>query len=254
MPGFIWQGGNEIIAGADLRTRGWQLVDTAPVVCGTAANAGALILIDGSHRISLPWRTPLIERTPLHELCRQVLLFGIDNPQERACLLRSGLGDVMGSAFEFDEFAVRARRVVAMATMLPRFRRHGPLRLELLARDGYVDGKRLGLHPREFALAWRLMEEPGRPVDKDTLLRDVWNLDYTPETNSLAVHARRLRSKLEIAGLPGVICTTEGGGYALADWFVAGAPESGKPFMLNEPPAAEPADTDAKPDSIPTGP
>lgn len=243
MPGFIWQGGNEVSACADLRARGWSLLDTAPVARCTPANTGALILIDGSHRISLPWRTPLIERTPLHELRRRVLLFGVDNPHERARLLRIGLGDVMASDFEFDEFAVRARRVLAMAAMLPRARRHGPLRLELLARDGYVDGKRLGLHPREFALVWRLMEEPGRAVDKATLLRDVWNLDYTPETNSLAVHARRLRAKLEIAGLPGVIRSTPGGGYALADWFPDHSAEPHRPFLFDTP-MPEPADQD----------
>ncbi|MDE2405490.1 MAG: response regulator transcription factor [Sphingomonadales bacterium] len=249
MPGFVWQGGNEIAARADLRRRGWRLVADrpGPVPPGpSSSGSGLLILVDGGHRAALAWRTPAAETASLRELRRWVLLFGIDNPAERAALLHAGLGDVLGCDFEFDEIVARARRVVAMATMLPRSRRHGPLRLELLARDGYVDGKRLGLHPREFALAWRLMEVPGQAVDKATLLRDVWQLDYTPETNSLAVHARRLRAKLEIAGLPGLVRTTAGGGYALAE--PAGLPVAAggmpPPFMLR-PPADPPGGEEA---------
>lgn len=215
MPHFRWQGSVAIPAQVDLRLRGWRLIAEADGACGHPAAPGCLILVDGRQRISLPWRIPYGESARLRELRRWVLIFGITGSHERQALLRMGLGDVLGDEFAIDELAARARRVLANATMLPCFRRHGPLRLELLARDGYVDGKRLGLHPREFALAWRLMDEPGQPVDKATLLRDVWRLDHVPETNSLAVHARRLRAKLEIAGLAGFVLTTAGGGYGL---------------------------------------
>ena len=207
MPRFIWLGDPQVAMRADLRARGWRLVGEDAGNC--------LILIDGHHRASLHWRTPGTDDRQLRELRRWVLMFGVTSTQERLALLRMGIGDAIGDDFALDELAVRARRVLIMATSLPRSRCCGPLRLELLARDGYVSGKRLGLHPREFALAWRLMEAPGQPVDKVTLLRDVWQLDFTPETNSLAVHARRLRAKLEVAGVADLIRTSPGGGYAL---------------------------------------
>ena len=207
MPRFAWLGDKLVATRADLRARGWRLVGEDSGNC--------LILIDGHHRDSLHWRAPGTGVRPLRELRRRVLMFGIASTHERLALLRMGIGDAIGDDFALDELAARARRVLAMATALPRSRCCGPLRLELLARDGYVAGKRLGLHPREFALAWRLMEAPGQPVDKATLLRDVWQLDFIPETNSLAVHARRLRAKLEVAGLADLIRTSPGGGYAL---------------------------------------
>jgi DNA-binding response OmpR family regulator len=63
------------------------------------------------------------------------------------------------------------------------------------------------------------MDTPGETVDKRELLRDVWNLTFVPETNSVAVHASRLRSKLAAAGLPGWIQTVPGGGYQLLNWI-----------------------------------
>ena len=73
----------------------------------------------------------------------------------------------------------------------------------------------LGLHPREFALVWRLADTPEVPVDKETLLKEVWGLRHVPETNSLAVHVSRLRDKMRGAGLPELVRTTPSGGYVL---------------------------------------
>jgi DNA-binding winged helix-turn-helix (wHTH) protein len=53
-------------------------------------------------------------------------------------------------------------------------------------------------------------------VGSGSLLTDIWRLAFRPETNSLAVHVSRLRSKLRVAGLDGLIETTAEGGYRLA--------------------------------------
>ena len=100
--------------------------------------------------------------------------------------------------------------------MIPRFREAGDVTLDLFHRDGRVDDRWLALHPREFALLWRLSDEPGTPVSAEVLLRDVWRLSFRPETNSLAVHISRLRAKLRVAGLDGLIETLPDGAYRLA--------------------------------------
>ena len=84
-------------------------------------------------------------------------------------------------------------------------------------RDAFVAGRGAGLHPREFLLLWRLAEEPGSAVPASELRSDVWRLAFRPETNSLAVHVSRLRSKLRTAGLDGLIETVADGGYRLAE-------------------------------------
>ena len=93
----------------------------------------------------------------------------------------------------------------------------GPLWLDLFHRDASCRGRWLALHPREFALLWRLAETPGRTVSQRTLLADVWRLSMEPGTNRVAVHVARLRRKLDGVGL-GRLIATDGAGYRLDPW------------------------------------
>lgn len=97
--------------------------------------------------------------------------------------------------------------------MMPRFREAGDVTLDLFHRDARVEDRWLGLHPREFALMWRLADCPGERMTRRALLADVWRIHIEPETNSLAVHVARLRAKLEPFGLARLIATHPEGGY-----------------------------------------
>jgi two-component system OmpR family response regulator len=115
-----------------------------------------------------------------------------------------------------------ARRVCGLAQalaageLLPRRRAVGPVTLDLVHRDAHAGGAWLHLHPREFALLWRLADRPGARVTRAELWRDVWRLKHQPETNSVEVHVSRLRTKLAIAGCAGLVETDPRGGYRLA--------------------------------------
>lgn len=100
-------------------------------------------------------------------------------------------------------------------TTIPRFRVAGEVTLDLFHRDGRVDDRWLGFHPREFELLWRLAEQPGTRITRKELLRDVWRIEHEPETNSVAVHVARVRSKLEPFGLATILVTHPDGGYYL---------------------------------------
>lgn len=97
----------------------------------------------------------------------------------------------------------------------PRFREAGDVTLDLFHRDGRVDDRWLALHPREFALLWRLAQQPGEPVPCQQLIPDVWRTPFEPETGSLAVQVAQVRAKLEPFGLAGLIAAHPDGGYVL---------------------------------------
>jgi DNA-binding response OmpR family regulator len=99
--------------------------------------------------------------------------------------------------------------------MIPRFREAGDVTLDLFHRDGRVEDRWLCLHPREFALLWRLAEQPGTRMTRRQLLAEVWRIHFEPETNSVAVHVARVRSKLEPFGLARLVGTHPDGGYFL---------------------------------------
>lgn len=192
-------------------------------------------LLDG------PWRETL-DVLNLGAVRRQSLLVGIDDIDARARYLAMGYGDVTGSQTSLREIEARTLRIAAQVELMPRLRRFGHLQLDLFAREGFVSHRRLGLQPREFALLWRLSDTPLEAVSKKVLIRDVWRMAYVPETNSLAVHVHRLRTKLEPFGLAALVQTTADGGYLFdpdpatrpvgAHRFAGGRFEEDPPYAL----------------------
>ena len=188
----------------DLRRAGWTL---APILPGNSQ----VCLIDMRGRSG---GAPAM-------LCgaadpRRCLFVGVDCGRERARLLQAGGGEALAATVELAELAQRAHRLAAARECLPRRREIGPLTLDLLHRDARSGQDWLALHPREFALLWRLAQSPGEPVSRARLLRDVWRLDFEPGTNSVEVHVSRLRAKLAAAGIEGLVETDPRGGYRLA--------------------------------------
>lgn len=55
----------------------------------------------------------------------------------------------------------------------------------------------VSLSPKEFALACRLMKEPGCAIAKERLLHDVWGMFSDVEPQTVSVHMNWVRAKLE---------------------------------------------------------
>ena len=178
----------------DLRRIGWTL--------SADAGGGHVRLVDARAGGGASAEDP--------SLC---LFVGVECGHERARLLDAGCGDALPASVERPELARRARRVAERGACLPRRREVGPLMLDLLHRDARAGERWLALHPREFALLWRLAEQPGEVVSRATLLREVWRLEFEPGTNSVEVHVSRLRAKLALAGIHGLVATAPPGGY-----------------------------------------
>jgi two-component system OmpR family response regulator len=177
----------------DLRRIGWTL---------SADAGGSHVRLVDARACEAPGGDPA--------LC---LYVGVECGRERARLLDAGCGDALPADVTLPELAQRARRVAATGTRLPRLRTAGPLTLDLLHRDARAGERWLALHPREFALLWRLVERPGETVGRATLLREVWRLEFEPGTNSIEVHVSRLRAKLALAGIRDLVETARTGGY-----------------------------------------
>ena len=203
---FRWLSANEIPPACDLRRCGWKMI-------GDDGGAAGVALAHAGNLDAAGWLLLLGQPGPWQR--RGTVLVGVEDATERARLFHLGFGEVLGEIAAIGELEARAMRVAENGGWLPARRVVGPMTLDLLARDGFVHDRPLGLHPREFSLLWRLAETPGTRVAKRTLLADVWRLGFVPETNSLAVHVFRLRSRLAQAGLANVIATDPDDGYML---------------------------------------
>jgi len=69
------------------------------------------------------------------------------------------------------------------------------------------------LTKNELRILKTLMENPGKVVERETLMQRLWETDSFVDENTLSVNVARLRRKLEAAGLMDFIETKKGLGY-----------------------------------------
>ncbi len=76
--------------------------------------------------------------------------------------------------------------------------RNGGLELNEETREVTVDGEAVRLTPVEFGILSFLIKEPGRVFSIDQIYENVWKEpSFSPE-NTVSVHIRRIREKIEI--------------------------------------------------------
>jgi two-component system response regulator RegX3 len=92
------------------------------------------------------------------------------------------------------------------------------------AHTATADGRPIDLTPREFELLACLMRHSGKVLSRDQLLREAWGWEYLVETKTVDTHVKRLRDKLEAAGVdPSLVETVRGYGYRFKAVDSAGA-------------------------------
>ena len=72
----------------------------------------------------------------------------------------------------------------------------GALSLDLGARRAWLAGAELELTRKEFDLLVRLARDAGRVVTRESLMSDVWDMNWFGSTKTLDVHIAWLRRKL----------------------------------------------------------
>lgn len=73
----------------------------------------------------------------------------------------------------------------------------GPLRLNKVSRTLTKNGSPVELTTKEFELLLLLMENKGKAMSKEQLFRQVWGSDSFSELQTLTVHIKWLRQKIE---------------------------------------------------------
>jgi DNA-binding response OmpR family regulator len=94
--------------------------------------------------------------------------------------------------------------------------RVGPLQLDLLDRTAKRGDREIDLRPREFRLLKYMMERNDKLLTRATLLKEVWNYKFVPETNLVDVHMGRLRRKVDGPNEAPLIRNVRGAGFILS--------------------------------------
>jgi DNA-binding response OmpR family regulator len=137
---------------------------------------------------------------------------------DRVRAFARGCDDFVSRPFVYDELVARMRAVLrrAQGTETDRLEA-GPIVLERTTRRVFVDGVRVELAGKEYALLAKLAEQPERVFTKEELLRDVWDFRALGRTRTLDSHASRLRRKLQAVDPGPFVVNVWGVGYRLLD-------------------------------------
>jgi DNA-binding response OmpR family regulator len=161
------------------------------------------------------------------EACKQIrkfssvpiiMLTAKDQEIDKVLALELGADDYVTKPFALHEFLARVkarlRRPIPIQNDHEEAIKLGELVLDPSRQQLLVRGKNVPLAPKEFSLLRVLMENNGRVVTRQTLLDKVWGYDFEGEQQTVSVHIRWLREKIEQDSRnPTYIITVRSRGY-----------------------------------------
>ncbi len=159
------------------------------------------------------------ERTKNIPLLMLTALSGIRDKVEG---FNAGADDYLTKPFEIEELLARVRALLRRADRLPANSGHteilsfGPLTLIPERFEAIWFGQTVKLTHLEFELIHCLLQRHGQTVAPSEILKEVWGYDPDDDIETIRVHIRHLRTKLEPDPRhPNFIRTVYGAGYCL---------------------------------------
>jgi DNA-binding response OmpR family regulator len=133
---------------------------------------------------------------------------------DRVVGLELGADDYVVKPYGLRELVARIRAVLRRAEAVPHDGsiRVGGLEVDSRARRAILNGRELGLTPKEFDLLALLADDPGAAVSRERIFEEVWGTRWYGSPKTIDVHIAALRRKLAD---PGWIETVRGVGFRL---------------------------------------
>ena len=179
-----------------------------------------LILLD----VMMPGLDGIRTTAKLRESCNVpiILLTATSEDSDKILGLNIGADDYITKPFNPLEVMARVKSQLRRYTSLggadkgPGLLTVGPITMDDGAKRVTVDGEPVALTPIEYNILLLLMKNPGRVFSTSQIYELVWNDPSLGSENTVAVHIRHLREKLEIdPAYPRYIKVVWGLGYKM---------------------------------------
>lgn len=151
-----------------------------------------------------------------------LMLTALSQTQNKVEGFNAGADDYLTKPFELEEMLARVRALLRRAERIPQTAGHkeilsyGPLTLIPERFEVFWLKKVIKLTRLEFELLHCLLQRHGQTVAPSEILKEVWGYDPDDDIETIRVHVRHLRTKLEPDPRnPRYIKTVYGAGYCL---------------------------------------
>ncbi|MGL5034672.1 MAG: response regulator transcription factor [Microcystaceae cyanobacterium] len=151
-----------------------------------------------------------------------LMLTALGQIQDKIDGFNAGADDYLTKPFDVEEMLARVRALLRRSDRIPQAAKHseilnhGPLTLVPERFEIVWFGKRIKLTHLEFELLHCLLQRHGQTVAPSDILREVWGYEPDDDIETIRVHIRHLRTKLEPdPRRPRYIKTVYGAGYCL---------------------------------------
>ncbi|MBM7708127.1 response regulator transcription factor [Enterococcus lemanii] len=206
------------------------------VSSATDGAIGLQLALEGNYDfIILDVMLPSIDGIEITKRIRQekidtpiLILTAKDDPIDRILGLEIGADDYLNKPFSPREVLARMKAIfrrIKLTQPDPVIKEEevealvvGDIRADLKSYQVTMKQKPIILTPKEFELLVYFMQRKGRVIDRETLLNQIWNFDFTGQTRIVDVHISHLREKIETdPKKPQYLLTIRGFGYKLQE-------------------------------------
>ncbi|MBP6471334.1 MAG: response regulator transcription factor [Chloroflexi bacterium] len=182
------------------------------------SNAVDLVILD----LMMPYMNGLETIRRLRQTSQTpiIVLSALGEEEDKIQALNRGADDYLTKPFGVGELLARVQAVLRRAQVAKRpftdaLLVRGPLTADMDRHEIKLNQKPLDLTPTEFSLLVYFMENEGKVLPHQTILRHVWGPEYGQETEYLRVYIGRLRQKIEPdSARPRYLRTERGIGYS----------------------------------------
>jgi two-component system, OmpR family, copper resistance phosphate regulon response regulator CusR len=169
----------------------------------------------------------LLPRRDGYSVCRELRAGGLRTPvlmltardavEDRVRGLDCGADDYLIKPFDFQELLARLRALLRRsATLRPETLRVSDLVVDTARHSVTRGGRPVSLTAKEYALLEFLVLNQDRVLGREQIGQHVWDDNFDPLSNTIDVHIKRLRAKIDSGGGTRLIHTRRGEGYVLS--------------------------------------
>lgn len=168
----------------------------------------------------LDWRMPKLSGLEVCKRIRQsgnnipiILLTALNDISNKVEALNTGADDYITKPFSFEEVLARINAVMRRFRLTTNSIQFGDFSLDLISRVVITPNGQIKLSDKEFELLKFFLFNKGTILSKEQISREIWKINFTPQTNIVEATIKNLRKKLEEQTDHKFIKTIYGEGY-----------------------------------------